>query len=93
MIMTASPNLKWGSQLSFSSKQANDASHRFNDFGVHLYNAHSAFLWRKFSNEATGDDREVDQPIICGYIGSLRAVSAAGRRRRSLVVVCLNGDP
>ena len=37
-----------GSQLSFSSKQANDASHRFNDFGVHLYNAHSALLWRKF---------------------------------------------
>jgi hypothetical protein len=82
-----------GSQLSFSSKQAIDANHRFNDFGVHLYNAHSAFLWRKSSNEATGDDREGDQPMICGYIGSLRAVSAAGRRRRSLVVVCLNGDP
>jgi hypothetical protein len=59
-----------GSQLSFSSKQANDAGHRFNDFGVHLLNAHSVFLYRKLSNEATDDDREVGQPMTCGYIGS-----------------------
>lgn len=76
-----------GSQLSFSSRQANDASHCFNDFGVHLLDAHSALLCRKLSNEATGHDREVDQPMTFGYIGSLRAVSAAGRRGRSLDVV------
>jgi hypothetical protein len=81
MIMTASPNLKWGSQLSFSSKQANDASHRFNDFGVHLYNAHSAFLWRKFSNEATGDDREGDQPMRSLRCGCARRRTAGDRRR------------
>jgi hypothetical protein len=63
------------------------------DFGVHGSHAQSAFLLKKLSNEATSDSREVGQHITCGYTDSLRAVSIGGRRRRSLIVLLVNGDP